>query len=133
MAIKIQLSGQGLRSVLGLFSFIVDSDRSKDEITVCMMAETTTITLPKTETVTATEDGWNVVVLNDPVNLMGYVVFVLRRVFGYNEAKASKMMLEVHHEGRSVVWTGEREPAENYVYTLQQWQLNTILERNGQD
>lgn len=97
------------------------------------MPDTTTITLTKTKADTQPIEPWNVVVLNDPVNLMSYVVYVLKRVFGYTEAKATKMMLQVHHEGRSIVWTGEREPAENYVYTLQQWQLQAILERNGED
>jgi len=32
-------------------------------------------------------------------------------------------MLEVHERGRSVVWTGPRENAEAYAYTLQQWHL----------
>jgi ATP-dependent Clp protease adaptor protein ClpS len=75
------------------------------------------------------ERVWKVVVLNDPVNLMSYVVMVFRKVFGYDEAKARKHMLEVHERGRSVVWAGPRERAEAYVYTLQNWQLNTILEK----
>ena len=39
-------------------------------------------------------------------------------------------MMEVHKQGRSVVWTGDREKAENYVHVLQTWQLTTILEKN---
>lgn len=82
-----------------------------------------------TESQTSTALPWNVVVLNDPVNLMSYVVLVFRKVFGFDDAKARKHMLEVHEQGRSVVWTGEREQAEGYVHTLQQWQLQAILER----
>jgi ATP-dependent Clp protease adaptor protein ClpS len=37
-------------------------------------------------------------------------------------------MLEVHRNGRSVVWTGHREEAELYVNQLQQWQLTALLE-----
>jgi len=81
------------------------------------------------ETDLALEGVWKVVVLNDPVNLMSYVVMVFRRVFGYDEAKARKHMLEVHEQGRSAVWAGPRERAEAYVHTLQGWQLNTILEK----
>ena len=33
---------------------------------------------------------WKVIVLNDPVNLMNYVVMVFRKVFGYDEQKATK-------------------------------------------
>ncbi len=73
---------------------------------------------------------WKVIVLNDPVNLMNYVVMVFRKVFGYDEQKANKHMREVHELGKSVLWTGEREQAETYVYQLQRWRLQTVLERD---
>ena len=65
-------------------------------------------------------EAWRVVVLNDPVNLMSYVVMVFKKVLGFDETKARKHMLEVHEQGRSVVWSGVREQAEAYVFTLQQ-------------
>ena len=77
---------------------------------------------------TKLQDVWRVVVLNDPVNLMSYVVMVFRKVFGFDEAKARKHMLEVHEQGRSVVWSGLREQAEAYVFTLHQWHLSAVLE-----
>jgi ATP-dependent Clp protease adaptor protein ClpS len=74
-------------------------------------------------------DGvWRVVVLNDPVNLMSYVVLVFKKVLGFDEPTARKHMLEVHEGGRSVVWVGLRERAEAYVFTLQQWHLTVVLE-----
>ena len=76
------------------------------------------------------DDVYNVVVLIDPVNLMSYVVMVFRRVFGFDKPRAEKHMMEVHQLGRSVVWTGDREKAENYVHILQIWQLTSILEKN---
>ena len=81
-----------------------------------------------TATETALQDAWKVVVLNDPVNLMSYVVMVFKKVFGFDETKARKHMLEVHEQGRSVVWAGLREQAEAYVFTLHQWHLNAVLE-----
>ncbi len=83
---------------------------------------------PATETKARLQDVWRVVVLNDPVNLMSYVVMVFKKVFGFDEMKARKHMLEVHEQGRSVVWTGVREQAEAYVFTLQQWHLQAIIE-----
>ncbi len=74
------------------------------------------------------EGLWRVVVLNDPVNLMSYVVLVFKKVFGFDEATARKHMLEVHEQGRSVVWSGVREKAEAYAFTLQQWHLTAVLE-----
>ena len=66
--------------------------------------------------------------LNDPVNLMSYVVLVFKKVLGFEEQKARQHMLEVHEQGRSVVWSGLRETAEAYVFTLQQWHLSAVLE-----
>lgn len=81
-----------------------------------------------TSTETALQDAWRVVVLNDPVNLMSYVVMVFKKVFGFDETKARRHMLEVHEQGRSIVWSGLREQAEAYVFTLHQWHLNAVLE-----
>ena len=44
------------------------------------MAET--LAEPKTET--QLDTPWNVVVHNDPVNLMSYVTMVFQKVFGYS-------------------------------------------------
>src|SRR6266478_9301477 len=38
---------------------------------------------------------WNVVVHNDPVNLMSYVSLVFQRVFGFSRSRAERHMLEV--------------------------------------
>lgn len=83
---------------------------------------------PSAATVTRLQDVWRVVVLNDPVNLMSYVVMVFKKVLGFDETRARKHMLEVHEQGRSVVWSGVREQAEAYVFTLQQWHLTAVLE-----
>ena len=96
-------------------------------------SETTTLPEQDTKTLLALEPRWRVVVLNDPVNLMSYVVLVFRRVFGFDETRARKHMLEVHEQGRSVVWIGGREKAEAYVYTLQEWHLSAILEKDEAD
>ena len=84
-------------------------------------------------TIVETSEGidlpWCVVVFDDPVNLMSFVQLVFRRVFGYSAEKATALMLEVHHSGRSVVWKGEREKAELYVQQLQSYQLLAAMER----
>jgi len=74
---------------------------------------------------------WQVVVHNDPVNLMSYVTMVFQRVFGYPREKAEKHMLEVHHNGRSILWSGMREPAELYVQQLHGYLLLATLENAG--
>lgn len=94
------------------------------------MSEDQTHTSPEGQSATALrpEGVWRVVVLNDPVNLMSYVVLVFKKVLGFDESTARKHMLEVHEQGRSVVWSGLREKAEAYVFTLQQWHLTAVLE-----
>lgn len=91
------------------------------------MAGTETTTRPSEETLL--DVPWNVVVHDDPVNLMGYVTWVLMKIFGYNEQKAAVLMLQVHNRGRSIVWTGQREMAEFYVQQLQSHQLTSSLEK----
>ncbi len=93
------------------------------------MSETTVET--ETRTHEALDLPWNVVVHNDPINLMIYVTMVFQRVFGYSREKAEKHMLEVHHHGRSIVWTGLREPAEAYVQQLHGYLLLATLEKSG--
>jgi ATP-dependent Clp protease adaptor protein ClpS len=61
---------------------------------------------------------WIVIVWNDPINLMSYVAFVFQKLFGYSEAKATKLMLQVHNEGKAVVSSGGREKAELDVARL---------------
>jgi len=74
---------------------------------------------------------WQVVVHNDPVNLMSYVTMVFQRVFGYPREKAERHMLEVHQKGRSVLWSGMREHAELYVQQLHGYLLLATLEKAG--
>ncbi|MEX0868560.1 MAG: ATP-dependent Clp protease adapter ClpS [Nitriliruptoraceae bacterium] len=74
--------------------------------------------------------GWDVIVWDDPVNLMSYVVFVFRRVFGYPTAVARRLMLQVHREGRALVATEPRERAEMYVRQLQGYGLQTTMQRS---
>jgi ATP-dependent Clp protease adaptor protein ClpS len=73
--------------------------------------------------------GWNVVVWNDPITLMSYVVLVFRRLFGYDHETATKLMLQVHNEGRAVVATQPREQAEVSVTRLHAFGLQATMAR----
>jgi ATP-dependent Clp protease adaptor protein ClpS len=72
---------------------------------------------------------WTVVVWNDPVNLMDYVVWVFRRLFGHSKEEATRLMLAVHHEGRAAVASGPRERCELDVYRLHHHGLWASLEQ----
>lgn len=93
------------------------------------MAET--IVEQETSTDTAADLPWNVVVHNDPVNLMSYVTRIFQNVFGYSRERAERHMLEVHQRGRSIVWSGVRERAEAYVEQLHGHLLLATLEKCG--
>ena len=94
-----------------------------------MIPELDEITITETETETELGTPWNVIVYDDPVNLMSFVTLVLRRVFGYPHEKAEALMMEVHKMGLSVVWSGEREKAELYVQHLQAHQLLAAMKK----
>ncbi len=91
---------------------------------------------PKTDTGTREktqahhDPGWEVIVWNDPVNLMSYVVHVFRQVLGFSTAKARQHMLEVHQQGKSCVARESREKAELYWQQLQIRGLKTTIERS---
>ena len=84
----------------------------------------------ETRTRSQTAPPWHVVVHDDPITLMSYVTMVLQRLFGYPYEQAHRMMMEVHTRGRALVWTGERERAEFYVFRLHGHQLLATLERD---
>ncbi|MCE0483144.1 MAG: ATP-dependent Clp protease adapter ClpS [Methylacidiphilales bacterium] len=77
----------------------------------------------------AFERGWSVIVWNDPVNLMDYVVYVFKSVLKMNEQDASKHMWEVHQKGKSVVARETREKSELLVHRLRGFGLNTTMEQ----
>jgi ATP-dependent Clp protease adaptor protein ClpS len=79
------------------------------------------------------DSPWVVIVWNDPINLMSYVTFVLRKLFGYSLEKATQLMLDVHHKGRAVVSSGPRERAELDVYRLHEHGLWATMQKDGND
>ena len=74
--------------------------------------------LQETDLLEAIDAPWVTIVWDDPVNLMNYVTLVFQKVFGYSEPQATKLMLEVHNEGKAVVSSGSREAMEVDVTKL---------------
>ncbi len=94
-----------------------------------LASETEEITITEVEEATDLDTPWNVIVYDDPVNLMSFVTLVLQRVFGYPKQRAETLMMEVHQTGQSIVWTGPREKAELYVQQLQGHQLLAAMKK----
>jgi ATP-dependent Clp protease adaptor protein ClpS len=84
---------------------------------------------PVSDTAIDLDLPWQVVVWNDPVNLMDYVVWVFRRLFGHSIEEATRLMLAVHNEGRATVAQGPREQAEMDAYRLHQHGLWATIEK----
>ena len=76
-----------------------------------------------------TAKPWVTIVWNDPVNLMSYVTYVFQKYFGYDKAKAEKLMLEVHNDGKSAVSTGTREEMERDVQAMHEYGLWATMEK----
>ncbi len=76
-----------------------------------------------------TDLPWDVIVWDDPVNLMSYVVYVLRKVFSFPEPMARKLMLEIHKNGKALVASEPRETALEYVEKLHGHGLQATMER----
>jgi ATP-dependent Clp protease adaptor protein ClpS len=99
---------------------------------------TTTLTAPaEVELPHAATDGaeehdrpWVVIVWNDPINLMSYVTLVLQKLFGYSRARATRLMLQVHYEGKAVVSNGTREKAELDVFRLHEHGLWATMQQD---
>jgi ATP-dependent Clp protease adaptor protein ClpS len=65
-----------------------------------------------TESKTKRQPPYAVILHNDDLNTMEFVIEVLRKVFGYTVEKCVTLMIEAHEKGRSVVWVGALEVAE---------------------
>lgn len=69
---------------------------------------------------------YNVIMHNDDVTTMDFVVMVLRRIFRKSAEDAEVIMLKVHNEGQAVVGTYFKDIAQSKVnYT------KTLARKNG--
>ena len=73
---------------------------------------------------------WVTIVWDDPVNLMSYVTHVFVTYFKFDRDKASRLMMQVHTEGKAVVASGTREEMEQHVNAMHGYGLWATLERD---
>jgi ATP-dependent Clp protease adaptor protein ClpS len=86
---------------------------------------------PDVEDVVERDVPWIVIVWNDPINLMSYVTWVFQKLFGFDRAKAERLMWQVHTEGKAVVANGDREECEGHVARLHGHGLWATLQKDG--
>ena len=89
------------------------------------------VDVPTGDEETKRDRPWLVVVHNDPINLMSYVTYVFQKVFNYTREKATKLMLQVHNEGKAIVSSGPREKSEAECYTLHSYGLWATLTKDA--
>lgn len=77
------------------------------------------------------DQPWVTIVWNDPVNLMSYVSWVFQTYFGYSRAKAEKLMLAVHEEGRAAVSRGTREKMETDTEAMHGYSLWATFQKDA--
>lgn len=75
------------------------------------------------------ENPWVTIVWDDPVNLMSYVTHVFVTYFHFPKAKAQRLMMQVHTEGKAVVASGTREEMERDVNAMHEFGLWATLDR----
>lgn len=75
---------------------------------------------------------WQVVVSNDPVNLVQMVAKIFERVLGMEPSVAMKHTMEVHNNGRSAVYSGTQQECTIVAEKLMAFQLWTHIEKAGQ-
>lgn len=75
---------------------------------------------------------WVTIVWDDPVNLMSYVTHVFLTYFHYPKAKAERLMLQVHNDGKAIVASGAREAMERDVKAMHEYGLWATLDRAEQ-
>ena len=73
---------------------------------------------------------WVTIVWDDPVNLMSYVTYVFQEYFTYPRERAEELMLRVHHHGKAVVSSGNREEMERDVLAMQGYNLWASMEQS---
>ena len=75
-------------------------------------------TKTKTQSRTRTPPRYKVLLLNDDYTPMDFVVEVLMRFFRKSELEATRIMLQVHHEGVGVCGVYPFEIAETKVHQV---------------
>ena len=51
-------------------------------------------------------------VLNDDLHSFDYVIHTFQKVFGYAPEKCFQLAMQIHEQGRGIVWSGPKEVAE---------------------
>jgi ATP-dependent Clp protease adaptor protein ClpS len=86
---------------------------------------------PRERTKPKRQPPYAVILHNDDLNGMDFVVSVICKVFKYTWLHATWLMLKAHASGRCIVWTGSREVAELKAEQLKSCGADPMMKANG--
>lgn len=89
----------------------------------------TMVDQPVDEDLYEPDSPWIVVLWDDPINTVQYVIFVLQKLFGYSREKATELTNEVDGKGKAPVSNGSKEKAELDVFRLHEHGLWATIEQ----
>ena len=90
--------------------------------------DTSTATTVKDKTTIELPGKYNVIMHNDDVTPMGFVVEVLVGIFKKERSDAIELMLKIHHEGKGVAGTYPKSIAESKLMLTRE-----VAEKAGYD
>ena len=82
---------------------------------------------------------FTVVIFNDDFTPMEFVVYVIQKFFGYDHAKSTEIMLEIHNKGRGFCGAFSQEIAETKSQQINKFSkenehpLKSDIEELGKD
>ena len=82
---------------------------------------------------------FTVVIFNDDFTPMEFVVYVIQKFFGFDHAKSTEIMLEIHNKGRGFCGAFSQEIAETKSQQINQFSkenehpLKSDIEELGKD
>lgn len=72
-----------------------------------------------------------VILHNDDLNTVEFVIEVILKVFHYPLEKAVALMMEAHNTGRSIVWSGSKEVAELKADQIRSCGADPVMKERG--
>lgn len=79
----------------------------------------------------APDTPWNVVLHNDDINTVEYVILTLMDVLQKDKETCTNYTLEVDKNGQAVVFTGKKEEAQRIAAELKSASLQATVEQNN--
>jgi ATP-dependent Clp protease adapter protein ClpS len=92
-----------------------------------MKVKTLVITKEKTETELG--NPWQVVLFNDEEHSFDEVILQIQKATGYALEKAFELTMRVHHNGKALIYVGDKETCEKVGAVLKQIQLIVQIEK----